>query len=186
MAPIPEWHLEDYQPLLRLQVRRLQLDPRLQSRFDSSDLVHETLLKAHENLAGFRGTTEAELVRWLQEILANVARDEIRKHRAQKRDVALEQSLQAVVAESSARLENYLAAQQSSPSQQAERRERLLRLAAALDQLPPDQRDAVILHDLDRLSVDQVALHLGRTPRSVAGLLLRGHRKLRELLQDLQ
>jgi RNA polymerase sigma-70 factor (ECF subfamily) len=184
MRPSPEWELARYRPLLRLQVRQMELDPRLQRRFDLSDLVQETLLRAHGNLGRFRGRTEAELVKWLQEILANVVTDEIRKGRAQKRDVALEQSLEAVMAESSARLEKYLASSRESPSRRAERQEQLLRLAAAIDQLPEDQRDVLIQRDLHGAPVSQIAERLGRTEKSVAGLLLRGRRKLRQLLDE--
>jgi len=186
MARSSPWHLEHYQPLLRLQVRQMQLDPRLQRRFDSSDLVQETLLKAHEKLGDFRGQTEAEFLKWLQAILANVVADEVDKARAKKRDVALEQSIQAVMAESSARLDNYLAEQESSPSQKVERQESLLRLAAAVDQLPADQRDVIIHHHLLATPVAQIAEQLGRSEKSVAGLLYRAKRKLAELLQDLQ
>jgi RNA polymerase sigma-70 factor (ECF subfamily) len=184
MSPTPERELERYRPLLRLQIRQMQLDRRLQRRFDSSDLVQETLLRAHANQARFRGQTEAERVKWLQQILAHVVTDEVRKARAQKRDLALEQSLEAVMADSSARLEEYLASNQASPSRQAERQELLLRLAAALDQLPEDQRDVVIQRDLQGAPVSHIAEQLGRTEKSVAGLLLRGRRKLRELLDE--
>jgi RNA polymerase sigma-70 factor (ECF subfamily) len=116
MAPIESWRLERYRDLLHLQVRQLQLDPRFQRRFDSSDLVQETMLKAYEHLGQFRGKTEAELVKWLQKILSHTVTDAIRKARSQKRDVALEHSLQAAVANSSARLEAYLTCDQPSPS----------------------------------------------------------------------
>src|SRR5713226_5208632 len=89
MAPANDWQLERYRPLLRLRARQLHLDPRLKRRFDSSDLVQETLLKAHKNLHQFRGTTEAELVKWLQEILANALADQVRKATTGKRNVKL-------------------------------------------------------------------------------------------------
>jgi RNA polymerase sigma-70 factor (ECF subfamily) len=181
-----EWHLECYRQLLRLQVRRLQLDPRLQSRFDSSDLVQETLLNAHAQLERFRGDTEAGLLKWLQEVLAHTVADQVRKARAQKRDVALEQSLQAALGESSARLEAFLTCGQPTPGEQAERHELLLRIADALEQLPEDQRDVVIRRDLEAASVGEIADQMGRTRKSVAGLLLRGRRKLRELLGDAE
>jgi RNA polymerase sigma-70 factor (ECF subfamily) len=184
MVTPTEWHLERYRQLLRLQVRRLQLDPRLQRRFDSSDLVQETLLNAHAQMDRFRGNTEAALVKWLQEVLAHTVADQVRKARAQKRDVALEQSLQAAVAESSARLEAFLADGQPSPHEQAERHELLLRIADGLEQLPEDQREVVIRRDLQGASVGEIAAQMSRTRKAVAGLLLRGRRKLRELMGD--
>jgi RNA polymerase sigma-70 factor, ECF subfamily len=186
MAAANEWHLERYQALLRLRVRQLHLDPRLKRRCDASDLVQETLLKAHKNLDRFRGKTEAELVKWLHEILAHTLADEVRKARTGKRNLNLERPLEAIVAESSARLEAFLAANQSSPSQHAERKELLLRTTEALDQLPEDQRDVIILRDLMNLSVTEIAGQLQRTEKSVAGLLLRGRHKLRELLECYQ
>src|SRR5579864_1507225 len=104
MSPSPEWELDRYRPLLRLQVRQLQLDPRLQRRFDESDLVQEALLRAHRGLADFRGDNEAALLKWLEQILANVLTDAVRREHADKRDVALEQSLDAALEQSSARL----------------------------------------------------------------------------------
>jgi RNA polymerase sigma-70 factor (ECF subfamily) len=178
-----KWPTERYAPLLRLQARKLELDLRLRKRFDSSDLVQETMLKAHEALPQFKGVTEAEFVKWLQEILGNVVADEVRKARAQKRDVAVERSLDDAIAGSSAQLEAYLTAGGPSPSEQAERHEELLRLAGAIDQLPEDQRDVVIHRDLLGSPVREIAELLGRTEKSVAGLLLRGRRRLRELLE---
>jgi len=169
---------------LRLQARKLELDLRLRKRFDSSDLVQETLLKAHEGLAGFKGTSEAELVKWLQEILGNVVADEVRKARTQKRDVTIERSLDDVVAGSSAQLNAYLRSGGPSPSEQMERQEQLLRLAVAIDRLPCDQRDVVIHRDLLGTPVREIAELLERTEKSVAGLLLRGRHRLRELLEE--
>jgi RNA polymerase sigma-70 factor (ECF subfamily) len=184
MAAPGEWHPERYRDLLCMLARQIQLDPRVRRRFDASDLVQETLLKATQNLEQFRGGTEAELVKWLQEILQNALADAMRRARAQKRDVAQEEALAVVVNDSSARLRNWLAAPDSSPSQRAEREEQLLRIAAALARLPEDQRDVVILRDSLDTPIRAIAEQLGRTEKAVAGLLLRGRRKLRELLQE--
>ena len=186
MAGSGPWQPEAFRGLLRLQARQLELDPRLERRFDSSDLVQETLLKAHANLAQFRGQTEAEMVGWLEGILGNVAVDEMRKAHAQRRDVTLEQSIQAVLADSSFRLNQYLADQQASPRQQAEWSEFLRDFAQAMEQLPEDQRDAVIQRDVMGTPVGAIAKQMQTTENAVAGLLLRGRRKLRTLLADYQ
>jgi RNA polymerase sigma-70 factor (ECF subfamily) len=184
MAAPGDWHPERYRDLLCVLARQIQMDPRLRRRFDSSDLVQETLLKATQNLDQFRGGTEAELVKWLQEIMQNALADAIRKARAQKRDVAQEEALAVVVNDSSARLQNWLVAPGSSPSQRAEREEQLLRVAAALAKLPEDQRDVIILRDSLETPVRTIAEQLGRSEKAIAGLLLRGRRKLRDLLQE--
>jgi RNA polymerase sigma-70 factor (ECF subfamily) len=176
--------LQRYLPQLRVQARQLDLDPRLRRRFDSSDLVGETLLKACAELSGFRGSTEAELVAWLQQILAHCAIDQVRRERAGKRDVALERSPQAAAGESSARLEAFVRARGPSPSEEAQQREEVLRLAAAIDQLPDAERDVVILRKLMGLPIAGIAEQLGRTKKAVAGLLERGLHRLSKTLTE--
>src|SRR5436309_4319310 len=161
-----EWSLERYRAYLHL-LARLQLDPQVQSKLDSSDIVQQTLLRAHENLGQFRGRSEGELAAWLRVILAHTVANELCKFRLGKRDVSLERSLEAAVEESSARLEAWLAADQSSPSDQAIRQEQLLRLAEALAQLPPEQRAAVELHHLKGYTVAQIAQQWNRTRPAV-------------------
>src|SRR5439155_6153692 len=133
--------LEHYREYLRL-LARLHLDVRLQGKVDPSDIVQQTLLKAHENRDQFRGQTEAELSAWLRRILANTLTDALIQFGRAKRDVALERSLEGAMQNSSVRLEAWLAADQSSPSEPVIRQEQLQQLATALAQLPDDQRTA--------------------------------------------
>ena len=44
---------------------------RIQGKLDASDLVQQTLLEAHCDLPSFRGRTEGELAAWLRAILAH-------------------------------------------------------------------------------------------------------------------
>jgi len=177
-GPLGRYH--DYLLLLA----RLQLDPRLRGKLDPSDVVQQTLLQAHQKQDQFRGQNDAERAAWLRAILANTMAEAVRRYGRQQRDVALERSLEAAMAESSARLEACLGASQPSPSQEAVRHEELARLAAALARLPEDQRQAVELHHLQGCPVAEVGRQLGRSKESVAGLLFRGIRKLRELMAD--
>jgi RNA polymerase sigma-70 factor (ECF subfamily) len=160
-------------------------DPRLKGKYDPSDLVQQTLLEAYEKHAQFRGGGDDQLAGWLRQMLAHNLADALRALGQAKRDVALERSLEAAIGESSSRLEGWLAAEQSSPSQRAMKHEELLRLADALDHLPALQREAVALHHLQGMSLADLAGHLKRSEASVAGLLRRGLARLRELLQDI-
>lgn len=85
---------------------------------------------------------------------------------------------------SAARLQSWLAADQSTPSQQGERNERAVHLAEALAQLPEAQREALVLQHWHGWSLAQIADHLDRSPAAVAGLIKRGLAHLREHLAE--
>jgi RNA polymerase sigma-70 factor (ECF subfamily) len=180
----PDWPLERFRSLLRLQVRLMRLDPRFHLRFDASDLVHETMLRAWQHREQYRGGTEGEAYRWLQAILRHVVADRLDEAHADRRDIDREQSLRAVD-DSSTRLEAFLADRGPSPPELVERREQLARLADAIERLPDNQRDAVIRHRLLRLPIAEVAAGLGCSESAVAGLLHRAQCRLAELLTDL-
>jgi RNA polymerase sigma-70 factor, ECF subfamily len=86
--------------------------------------------------------------------------------------------------ESSRKLEGVLAADHSSPSERVLRHEQMERLATALGQLLEDERTAVELKFLHSCSVQFISQHMGRSGDAVGGLLKRGMRKLRLLLQE--
>ena len=180
-AGSPHLALERFRDYLRL-LAQVQLDVRLQGKLDPSDVVQETLLKAHQARDQFQGQTAAEMAAWLRKILANTLTDTLRRYTTEARDIGLEQSLEVGLHESSLRLEAWLASEQSSPSEQAQRQEQLLRLAEALAHLPEDERRALELKHLERLSVVVISERLGRSESGVAGLLRRGLKRLRERL----
>jgi RNA polymerase sigma-70 factor (ECF subfamily) len=174
--------LERFRDYLLL-LARLQLGPQLQGKFDASDVVQQSLLEAYAKRDQFHGD-EAERTAWLRQILAHNLADALRAFGQAKRDAGRERSLDAAIQESSARLGAWLAAEQSSPSQRAERHEEAVRLAEALAELPEDNREALVMHYYESQPLAEVARRMGRTTASVAGLLKRGLKQLRERLHE--
>jgi RNA polymerase sigma-70 factor (ECF subfamily) len=175
--------LAKYRVYLHLLARE-HLDPRLRGKLDSSDVVQQALLQAHQSRHQFRGRTEGEYVTWLRQILAHCLANALRDFTRDKRDIAREGSLEEAVHESSVRVEEWLAAEQSTPSQAAELHEEALRLAEALSKLPDAQREAVLLHHWEDWPLARISEKLGRSPTAVAGLIKRGLKQLRLLLRE--
>jgi RNA polymerase sigma-70 factor (ECF subfamily) len=179
----PSRQLERFRAYLRL-LARTQLEPALQGKVDLSGVVQQTLLEAHQAWDQLCHWSESQQAAWLRTALVRNLTDEVRKLRTAARDVAREQSLEAALEESSARLEACLASQGDSPSERAIRNERLLHLADALERLPEDQRRAVEWHHLQGQPLEQIANRLGRSKGAVAALLHRALQKLRISLES--
>jgi RNA polymerase sigma-70 factor (ECF subfamily) len=175
--------LDRYRPYLEL-LARMRLDPRYQAKIDTSDIVQQTLLQAHQGWAGYRGTSEAELMGWLRQILARNIAHLNRDFGRDKRDIAREQPIAVQLDHSSMRLEAWIASQEPSPSQRAVRNEDFSRLSTALGQLNDAQRAAVELHYWHGWTLAEIGERLERSPSAVAGLLHRGLAALRAALQS--
>lgn len=180
-----DWSLDEYRPYLQF-LARLQLDPKLRMKLDESDVVQQTMLHAHKARSQFRGNTAEEFAAWLRKILARNIAHAARDYSRKKRDAARERSVQDALAESSLRLENWLVSDQSTPSEQAVRNERVLRLAEGIESLSEVERDVVILHYWQGCTLAEVGEQIGRTSGAVAGLMHRAVKKLGRALEDLK
>jgi RNA polymerase sigma-70 factor (ECF subfamily) len=151
---------------------------------DASDIVQQTLLEAHQRFEQMAGQSQAQQAAWLRQILAHNLADAWRAIGRAKRDVRRQRSLEDELANSSVRLGDWLAAEQSSPSQHMDREERALRLAQALSELPETQREALVLHYWQGCTLAQMSQQMQKTPVAIAGLLKRGLKSLRQRMND--
>ena len=171
--------LESYSNYLTL-LARVQIGRRIQGKVDAGDVVQEVFLEAHRQIANFRGTSEGELVAWLRRILAGQLALTLRRYLGTKgRDVNLERELGAQLDQSSQAMDGGFVAPTSTPSQHVSRREQAVLLADALDKLPPDYREVIILRHLEALPFAEVASRMGRSEDSVQKLWVRALASLR-------
>jgi RNA polymerase sigma-70 factor, ECF subfamily len=160
-----------------------QLENRLQPRVSPSDVVQETMLRAHKNFAQFRGATEGELLAWLRQILVNNLAKFVEQHMlAARRDVRREVSIErlgAALEQSTVQLAALLPADISSPSLAVQRREEAVELADRLAQLPADYREVLVLRNLQSLPFEEVAQRMERSVGATRMLWLRAIERLR-------
>lgn len=165
---------------------RTEVGPQLQRKFDPSDLVQETLLDAHRQFSHFQGSTEAQFLAWLRRILAGKTANMVRHYfAAQGRDVRqeIEGQLTASFDRRSLQLSQMAVAGSESPSQHLVQREQAVIVAEALQTLPEDYRQVLLLRHWEDLTFPQIALQMQRTVDSVEKLWLRAVGKLRQTMQ---
>jgi len=156
------------------------LQRRLRAKVDVSDIVQESLLDAHGGFDRFAGTTVGEWIAWLKKIATHNALDAAKHwHGTAKRDSAREVPCGG---DGTGQEWREPASPVSSPSQRVLRGEEELRLAAAIDRLPPDQRDVILLRNVERLPFEEVAVRMGRSAGACRMLWMRALAALRARL----
>lgn len=174
---------EQFREYLNL-LARLQVGNKYLRKIDPSAVVNATLYTAERNRDELAASSDAEIAAWLRQRLAYDLADAIRALHRQKREIDRERSLEQSLNNSHTQITRCLEAVQSSPSERFARQERALHLASALGQLPDPQREVVELHHLQGHPISEVAEIVNRSNASVAGLLRRGLKRLRELLNS--
>ena len=157
----------------------------LRAKLDASDVVQDVLLNAHRGIGAFRGETEAEVAAWLRAILANELRQAGRRFVVnQGRRVDREQSLEALVEDSSQALGALPAARDTSPARGAPRREAGALVADALATLKDDDREVIVLRSLEEREWDDVARRMGRHPEAARALWCRALQRLAKAAKE--
>jgi RNA polymerase sigma-70 factor, ECF subfamily len=177
--------LTQYHNYLRLMARAL-VGGTLKLRLDTSDLVQEAYLEAHRDFPQFLGSNEAELLSWLRRILARNIADSARHQEAGVRDHRRHRSLESLLEQSGLSVQGALAATATTASAVANRRERAVLLADAIEGLPADYREVVILRNLEGLKFEEVATRMARSSGAVRMLWARAIERLSESLEGLK
>ncbi|MEX2141998.1 MAG: sigma-70 family RNA polymerase sigma factor [Pirellulales bacterium] len=177
--------LDAYRAYLRL-LARLHINRQLRGKADPSDLVQETFLAAHKHFPQFRGATEEELLAWLRQIMASKLANLARRYVVSGgRAIHLERQMTGDLDRSSIALSQAFQTEGSSPSGHAARREQAILLADALEQLPDDYREVIVLRHLEELSFPEIAARMGRTLDSVKNLWTRALGRLKRSLVEV-
>jgi RNA polymerase sigma-70 factor, ECF subfamily len=137
----------------------------------AEDATQEAFVSAWRSMAGFRGVVFRP---WLLRIAANLCRDELRR-RGRRPSASLDSALEAGVPEPPD--------DDPAPDESAVSSELRGRLQAALQQLPEDQRTALILCDIEGLDYSEIASVMKTSLGTVKSRIARGRLKMRELMQ---
>lgn len=151
----------------------------VQNPEDARDVTQEAFTKAYRSLPGFR--RDSSFYTWLYRITANLGIDHQRRNtRKLKRELELDET--RLTPEQA----HHTGPRPSAtPGQNLERKQLAGRIRAAIDQLPPDQRNVIVLRELEGLSYKEIAETVGCAEGTVMSRLYYGRRKLQQILRDL-
>jgi RNA polymerase sigma-70 factor (ECF subfamily) len=144
---------------------------------EALDLSQEVFLRVFRTIQSFRG--HSSLRTWIYRIVVNQARNRQRwwrrRHRAQQ--VSLDQHIQEHG--------DLPEAVDSGPDRVVGQKQLAERIRVALDELPFDQKTAIVLREIDGLSYDEIGFSLGIAVGTVKSRLARAREGLRAQLRDV-
>ena len=149
----------------------------LGDRDEALDLSQEVFLRVFRTIHRFRG--QSSLRTWIYRIAVNQARNRHRfwrrRHRADQ--VSLDEHI--------ATHGEFLSGRESTPDRVLAQKELAASAcSSALDDLPFDQRTAIVLREVDGLSYEEIAFSLGVAVGTVKSRLTRARQALRLELRE--
>ncbi len=169
-------NIQRFRPIL-LTLAEAMISPALRGDLEASDLVQQTLMEAYHHVDKLAETESKPFYAWLRTCLKHNVLDAVKQLKTQKQDLR-RRVRTSDLADSFDRLDRVLVADQTSPSQIAQRNEQISILLHHLQDLPTNQRTAVIMKHLQGCSLRDIAQALNLTEPAVAGLLHRGRQHL--------
>ena len=138
---------------------------------DTDDLVQEAMHRAFKRVESFEARRQGSFLAYLCQIITNLIRDEVRRHRSRPKREELDEDI---------------ADGNPTPVEVAIGTDTYRRYQRALERLPADQRQAVILRVELGLSYKEIGEELSRpTPNAARLLVARGLERLsREMNEE--
>ena len=166
----------------------LRIDPRVRARLDASDVLQEAFLDVAADLDAYLADPKLPPLLWLRVHVGRRLAALHRKHLGTRmRDAGMEISLyrEALPEASTAALASMLLGRLTSPTQAAQRAERLVRVQEALNGLDPIDREVLALRHFEQLGRSETALVLGISQEAAAKRYFRALKRLKDALAAL-
>ncbi len=147
---------------------------------EAVDLTQETFISAFRHYDRFRG--DAKVFTWLYQIARNLCINRVRQ-RERQRSLRIESLDQPRESDEDEGMTREIADLSQAPHTLLERKELQQRLKAAIDALPPDYKEVVLLREYHNLSYNEIVEATGLTLENVKTRLSRARAMLRRKLE---
>jgi len=167
--------VEEFYSVYKKRLFYLLLEQVGRDRAVAEDLVQEVFLAALDSLDNFRG--DSQLYTWLRSIAFHKLNDYYRRRAREPRGDQLPPEIMALKLEQATNDEQPVVATMESEETRQE-------VHQALVDLPDDYQEVLVLKYFEEMPVLKISKVMGRSPKSVEGLLSRARRALRTNLAE--
>ena len=140
------------------------------NREDAQDMTHEAFIKAYSSLSTFRG--DSKFSSWLYRIVSNVCLD-FKRRQSRRPSSSL-----TVEDDEGENIQLDIADESQSPEALLERKMTREAVRAGLQQLPDEQRQILLLREIQGLSYEEIGEVMGLEAGTVKSRIFRARKKL--------
>lgn len=148
---------------------------------DGEDVAQNVFLKAWRSLHAFRG--DCAVSTWLYRITVNAARDQVRMAMRHE-TVSLTAADDDGDPDNTSLIDVPVTSDDTVPEAAIDRRETILAVRRAIESLPPEMRQIIVLRDLNDLSYQDIAELLHIEVGTVKSRLNRARNSLKKILKN--
>lgn len=147
----------------------------VQNKEDAEEITQDVFVVIHQSLDGFKG--QSKFSTWIYRITINKSLDFI-KAKKRKRRFGLLTSLFFESGEEAHRETHHF----NHPGIQLEQKEQVQRIFKCINELPPNQKTALLLSKLEQMSHKEIAEIMELSPKAVESLVQRAKSNLEKKL----
>lgn len=150
----------------------------VRNKEDARDLTQEAFVKAYNNLSSFR--LEASFYTWLYRIAMNLGIDFVRKRKRRKTSPGFEEDIATRDDDGGIADAHHI----ESPSRSLERKQLYRKIMDCLEKLPEDQKQVILLRELEGLSYREISDVMGIPEGTVMSRLFYARKKMQGMLTE--
>jgi len=154
---------------------------RLRNREDAQDVVQDAFVKVFRYVGSFKGNSS--FYTWLYRITANLCIDRLRQAGRDQKVEYVEGRKLAAAVERGGGMMGMGSVEGDNPARNLDRKEVLLKLSEAIDELPEYHREVILMREVGGMSYSEMARAMNVSKGTIMSRLFHARRKVKERMK---
>lgn len=154
---------------------------RLRNREDAQDVVQDAFVKVFRYVGSFKGNSS--FYTWLYRITANLCIDRLRQAGRDQKVEYVEGRKLAAAVERGGGMMGMGSVEGDNPARAMDRKEVLIKLSEAIDELPEYHREVILMREVGGMSYSEMARAMNVSKGTIMSRLFHARRKVKEKMR---